>query len=157
MENSTLDSNVDQDIHFSQSMKEYILSTAKWSRFLSILGFIGIGFMVIGAFTVGFFVNNSASAFGGGQSAMSGIPSFLFTVLYLIFAAIYFFPVYFLFKFSSNAIKAVNNNAQSQMEESLHNLKRHYQFIGILTIIVLSIYLLIFLIGIAGGTMLSGF
>jgi len=112
----------------------YLLETAKWTKFLSILGFIGMGFMVIG----GLFASVAMSRFGGSQSLLIG-------VMYIVMAAIYFFPILYLYKFSNDLKEALNRNNSSQLELALGNLKSHYKFIGILTIVLLGIYLLVFL------------
>ncbi|MEY3444664.1 MAG: hypothetical protein RLZZ519_2945, partial [Bacteroidota bacterium] len=39
----------DGGLQLSQNSTSFLESTAKWARFLSILGFIGIGFMVLAA------------------------------------------------------------------------------------------------------------
>jgi len=107
----------------------YLLETAKWAKFLSILGFIGMGFMVIG----GLFASVAMSRFGGSQSLLIG-------VMYIVMAAIYFFPILYLYKFSNDLKEALNRNNSSQLELALGNLKSHYKFIGILTIVLLGIY-----------------
>jgi len=112
----------------------YLLETAKWTKFLSILGFIGIGLMVIG----GLVVSTTMSQFAGGQAAVMG-------VVYVIMSAIYFFPILYLYKFSNDLKEALNRSNGSQLELALGNLKSHYKFIGILTIVLLGIYLLVFL------------
>jgi len=90
--------------------------------------------MVVG----GFVVSTTMSQFAGGQAAVMG-------VVYVIMSAIYFFPILYLYKFSNDLKGALNGNNGSQLELALGNLKSHYKFIGILTIVMLGIYLLAFL------------
>jgi hypothetical protein len=52
--------------------------------------------------------------------------------------------VYYLNKFASNAKAAFNNNDSETLTASLGYLKSHYKFIGIMTLVVFSLYLLMF-------------
>lgn len=111
----------------------YLLETAKWAKFLSVLGFIFTGLMVVG----GLIASVTMSRFGG-QAAIIGL-------VYIIMGAIYFFPILYLYKFSNDLKEALNRNESTQLELALGNLKSHYKFIGIFTIVIIGIYLLIFL------------
>lgn len=149
MENSTLDTNIGETLNFTDNMKSYLVSSAKWAKFLSILGFIYIAFIVIGAFSAGSILGAMGSM--GGRNMAGALPGAFITGSYLVFAAIYFFPVFFMFKFASSALKSVENNDQHQMESSFHNLKRMYQYVGIFTVISLAIALIAFVVLVVGG------
>jgi hypothetical protein len=72
------------------------------------------------------------------------------TIVYLLFAVLFFFPCFYLYKFSAKmqiAIKSVN---QENFDDSLMNLKSIFKFYGIMTIIFLSIYALIFVVAMIG-------
>lgn len=129
----------------SPGTTNFLREIARWTKFLSILGFVGIGFMVLAALFAGAFLSalptNGAFPF----------PPGLFSVFYLAGAALYFFPVYYLFKFSNNLSNALKQQNSSYLETAFENLKSHYKFIGILAIIILGLYVLIFLSGIIMG------
>jgi hypothetical protein len=82
--------------------------SAKWSFFLSILGFIGIGFMIL----AGLFMSTMMSAiptvamgsspFGAMKGIIGGI--------YIVMALLYFFPVYYLYKYASGMKTALQSN-----------------------------------------------
>lgn len=129
----------------------YLDETRKWTNFLAILGFVMMGLMVI----MGFSFGTIFSKFGGSEFG-SPFPGFLFGIIYLIFAVIYFFPILYLFKFSSLIKKAVSSKNSNDLEMAFKNLKAHYRYIGIMMIIVLGIYALFFVIALAGG-LLAGF
>ena len=118
-----------------------------WAKFLSILGFIGVGFMLIGAISIAFVGNN---LMGPGAAGIS--------LIYLVLAVIYFTPMYYLFKFSSHGRRVITQKSQHQTDQGLIYLAAHYKFIGVLAIVLLSLYVLIF-IGLfaAGIGMASGF
>jgi len=126
----------------------YLKETGGWARFLAIVGFCFVALIVI----IALFLGSMMGAFMPPQ--LQGM-EFLITIIYLIIAAIYFFPILFLFRFAQKAITAVRDNDTATLTSALSNLKSHYKFIGIFTAIVVGLYALIFigalLIGMAAG------
>lgn len=118
----------------------YLKSAGRWALFLSILGFIGVGLMIVMALIYAI----SGSLFLGTKTI---IPTAAITVVYIIIAIVYLFPVYYLYKFGDNATKISRGNQPVKLTEAMRFLKNHYQFLGILTIVVISIYFLIFILG----------
>lgn len=132
------------EMQLQQTAKDFLKETAKWAYFLSILGFVGIGFIVFAAL----FASTLFSAMGHMSAPMEGMgASFgvMMSVVYIIIAVLYFFPVYYLNKFASHAKAAVRENNSEKLTVSLQYLKSHYKFIGIMTLVVFSMYLLMFL------------
>jgi hypothetical protein len=58
---------------------------------------------------------------------------------------LYFFPVLYLFNFSKKMKNALSNNKTVDFTLAFKNLKSHYKFIGIFTIVIISMYVLMFL------------
>ncbi|OFX87791.1 MAG: hypothetical protein A2W99_15860 [Bacteroidetes bacterium GWF2_33_16] len=114
----------------------YITETRKWAKFLAILGFVFLGLIIL----LGLFFLLIGSIFGGFLGVFERVLIFL---VYIAIGALYFFPVYYLFKFSFFIKKAVEKYEQKDLTIAFENLKSHYKFIGILTIVVLSLYVLI--------------
>jgi small-conductance mechanosensitive channel len=125
----------------------FLREVAKWAYFLSIIGYIFIALFVVFAVFAGT-IFSSLGAMGGGMSMMPGT---LLTVMYLLFAVLYFFPVHYLNKFASNMKSALGHNNNEALTTSFEYLKSHYKFIGILMIVMLSIYALVFIFAIVGG------
>ncbi|MCU4165261.1 hypothetical protein [Carboxylicivirga caseinilyticus] len=145
MEN--VDNNEQTDISVilnSDQIKSYLLEASKWAKFLSIMGFIGIGLMVIG----GIFATIGLSIAGGMSNGITGVPMGLFGVIYLLLALIYYFPVSYLYKFSTQTKQAILLNNTFTLTSGFGNLKSLFKFMGILTIVILSMYLLIIIIAI---------
>lgn len=138
------------ELQLDQTAKDFLKETAKWAYFLSILGFIGIGFMVL----IGIFAGTIFSTFGnamGGMGGFGGTFGALMGFFYVFIAAVYFFPVYYLNKFATNAKRAFRDNDSEALSNSLGYLKSHYKFIGILMLAILALYGLIFVFGILGA------
>jgi hypothetical protein len=136
-----------QPLQIDPNSHNFLREAAKWAYFLSIMGYIGIGFIVLAAIFAGT-IFSSLGAMGGGMSMMSGT---FITVIYLLIAILYFFPVYFLNKFAAKMKSALNHHDNEALSTSFQYLKSHYKFIGILTIIFLCLYALILLFVIIGG------
>ncbi|WP_294818545.1 DUF5362 family protein [uncultured Flavobacterium sp.] len=139
------------ELQLTSLAKEYLTETAKWAKFLSIMGFIFLGFMLLGALSM-FALGSSIDNFGGGGfgtafGAFAG-------VLYLLVALLYFFPVLYLYKFATKARTALYGNNSQELTAALENLKSHYKFVGILTIVILAFYVLMIFIGILGAAMM---
>jgi amino acid transporter len=136
-----------QHLHIDSNSHGFLREVAKWAYFLSIMGYIAIALLVVVAIFAGT-IFSSMGSMGGG---MSMLPGTFITVLYLLFAVLYFFPVYYLNKFASNMKSALAHNNNEALTTSFEYLKSHYKFIGILTIVMLSIYALFFIVAIIGG------
>lgn len=118
----------------------YLLKTAKWGKFLAILGFIIAGLMIIAGILMSFVLNMVQDEMIPLNMPFS--PKLL-SVFYIVIAAIYLIPVIFLNSFSNNVIKAVKFSNTENMTTSLRNLKNLFVFIGISTIVVLVLYMII--------------
>lgn len=111
--------------------------SAKWSLFLAIMGFIGIGFMIIGAI----YISSALSAFPDNASpivAMKGVIS----VIYIVLAALYFPPVYYLFKYATDMKNAIQDRDSEDIGDALNYLKSHHRYLGISMIVIMSLYIL---------------
>ena len=136
------------ELQLDQTAKDFLKETAKWAYFLSIVGFVGIGLMLVIAVFAGTIFTSMGSAMGGAFGSSFGAAM---GFVYVFIAAIYFFPVFYLFKFSVNAKKAFRENDSEALSSSLGYLKSHYKFIGIFMAAILALYALIFVFGIIGA------
>ena len=134
-------------IEIEQETINDLNTTRKWTMFLAILGFILIGIIVIGGLVTGLFL----SVFNT-QSSVIGITESLLFFVFIIIAVIGFFPYFFLFRFSKHTSSAVKTLDKQELHKAFKNLKAYYVYIGILMIILISIYLIAF---IAAGASLS--
>ena len=148
-------------IEINQESLGYLETTRKWTMFFAILGFVFLGVMLVMGLFAGSLTSVFTSKMSGmegmeGAKAAGGIAGILFFVYMLVFAVIYFFPLLFLFRFSSHTKKAVANADANELQIGLKNLKSYWKYIGILMIICLAVFLLVLII--AGGSLalLSG-
>lgn len=134
----------------SPNSMKYLDSTRKWALFLAIIGFVGLGIIILVAI---FMMAFSATI---GDFPGPGFPFVFIGFLYIFIAVVYFFPVYYLLKFAANMKMAVLQKNEITLEEAFRFLKNHYLFIGILTIIIIALYVLI-LIGMMVAGIATGF
>lgn len=136
-----------QHLVIEDEVRSYLLDTAKWGKFLSILGFIAGGLMIVaslGMMTLG-------GAIGSGWSnALGFLGGFGLGIIYLIGALIYFYPSYCLYKCSTSMKRAIRFNQQSDLNMSFLYLKKQFQFWGIIALILLLLYGVFFLVMIVG-------
>lgn len=109
--------------------------SAKWSLFLAIMGFIGIGFMIIGAIIMTS-VMETLPDNGNPILALKGFVS----VVYILFAALYFPPVYYLFKYSTDMKNAIQIKDSEDIGNALNYLKKHHKYLGVSMIVIMSLY-----------------
>ena len=118
--------------------------SAKWCLFLSILGFIGIALLVMG----GLFMSVAMSAipdnpaFGGSMNPFGAIKAYI-GIMYIVIAVLYFFPIYYLYKYATGIKRALESSNSDVLSDALVNLKSHHKFLGITAIVIISLYIII--------------
>lgn len=146
-------------LQIDASSKAHLTAAAKWAKFLAIIGFIVCGIIAIAGIFAGSLMSSfSSSQYGefGGRTNLGGFGA-LAAVLYVLIALLYFFPCLFLFNFAVKMKAALVADDQDTLNTSFQNLKKTFRFVGIVTIVVLSIYLLIFILGIAAAATANSF
>ncbi len=135
------------EIVISDVARRAIVSGAKWGKFLAIIGFVFTGIMVIAALGV-IVMGAMMGGFGGPQLGVFG-------VMYIVLAGVYFFPCLFLLKYANNVTNGLEKGAVKDIDSGFKNLELMFKFVGIMTIVIIGIYIIMFLflgiIGAAGG------
>jgi len=143
------------EMTITNQAREFLRETAKWAKFLAIMGFIGLIFMVMAGFMMGALMSTSF----GDLMETPGLPRWFLPFFYIIFAAIYAAPLYYLYQFSNKAKIALEANDNNLLTEALGFLKSHYKYIGIMMIVIMAVYALIIIVAIiaaiAGVTAMS--
>ena len=122
-------------IEIGEESLSHLNTTRKWALFLAIMGFIFLGIMLLFGIIAGVFL----SAFKSGLES-SGLTGFLMGIFIVIMAAVYFFPLLYLFRFSKHTANAVQTLDKQELFKAIKNLKSYFVYIGILIIIVLAVY-----------------
>jgi hypothetical protein len=141
------------ELQVDQQSISYLGETARWAKFLSIVGFVMCGLMIIFALFAGSILS-TFSRLGNNDTFTStmGMGGAFISLIYIVISLLYFFPCLYLFNFSTKMQTALRNNDQTTLNSSFGNLKSCFKFVGILTIVFLSFYLLgtIVVVSVAG-------
>ena len=132
------------ELEVNEEIKGFLKETSSWTYFLSIIGFVGIGLMVI----MGIYFSAVMSSGGAGNldAYNIGYSMGYFGLIYVVLALVYFFPVYYLFNFSRKMKNALSTKNKDDFKLAFSNLKSHYKYMGIFAIVIISIYVLAFVI-----------
>ena len=133
-------------IEIERETLSHLDTTRRWAMFLAIIGFIFLGLIII----IGLIAGTFLTAFNSGEKGL-GIPESLMFLPVLLLAVVYFFPVLFLFRFSKHTSHAIHNFDKLELHKALKNLKYYFVYIGIMIIIVFSIYIVVLIV--AGSSM----
>lgn len=116
--------------------KSYMLETARWAKFLAIIGFVAFGLIMIGLVAL---MVNMPKMQGelGTYSTGYGMGT---VISYAVLIAIFFYPMYALYKFARLVKTAVLTTNQKQFDDAFRYLKNTFKFWGIYTIILLILY-----------------
>jgi hypothetical protein len=140
------------DLAIDSAAHAYLKETARWTKFLAILGLITSVLLIIGSFFIGaVFAKLGSTSIDEGTPnpmAMLGAMGGVITGVYLFIGALVFFISLFLYKFGTKMKIALQNSDQAELNVSLKNLKNYFRIQGILAIIYLSFVALFIIIAI---------
>lgn len=134
------------ELALDQESIGHLNETARWGKFLAIVGFVMCGLVVVGILVVGLLVMTNVVASAPAKrhvqdfdlSAAEGVGVFFVAAIYfVVFGALYFFPCVFLYNFSRRMGVALKTNDQVKLNQSLKAQKFLFRYVGILTIIAI--------------------
>jgi hypothetical protein len=100
-------------------------SVRKWAMFLAVIGFVACGMALL----FGLLMIAASTAI-----PVNAYVACLMGIFYMACGVVYFFPSRFLLLFSRNASAGLNGRDSGKLETAFENLKKHYKFMGIITI-----------------------
>jgi hypothetical protein len=134
----------DQKIELEGVTLLHMNELRKWTQFLTILGFVGIGLILfIGVIMLVISFMQTGTPFD-----QLGLIGHLMWVGYITISVIYFFPVLYMYRFSIQAKKSLltlgsGDLSKVHMASAIENLKKHFRYVGIVTIIILALYVVV--------------
>lgn len=124
-----------------------LAGTKPWVRFISVMMWIGIGFMILGAIGLG-----AAMMFGFSQnkaSPLGGAEMIVIIAMYGVFAFLYIYPAVKLWAYASRIASLTSTRSVADLDAALTEQRRFWKFIAILAIIMICLYV-VFIIGMIG-------
>ncbi len=131
------------------TMIESVKGIGPWTRFLSVIGFISVGLMIIaaaGMLGISIFAGNLAG------DTPAGVLMAI-SALYVIIAILYIFPSLYLWNTAGAVARIKKGDIVGGMETALARQKSFWKFIGIMMIVLLVIYPVFIILMIVFGTM----
>jgi len=127
----------EKKIEIGQDTLKDLNTIRKWTMFFSILGFIIVGVILVTGLFTGVFLSvfNTSDGYP--------LPEWLSFIIFVLLALVCFIPVLYLFRFSKYTSEAVKTRDKQILHKGLRNLKRFVIYIGILTIVLLALYLFV--------------
>lgn len=136
----------DADPHQDPTMRnviELLRQTRPWVRFLGIVALVVAGLMVLG----GMLVLGSTAMAGPQGMARLGIVA----VAYMLMAVLHIYPAICLLRYASTITIAERSRHLVHVAEALERQKSFWRYAGILTAVILIIYLLLMVLGLMMG------
>ena len=116
-----------------------LAGTQGWVRFFSVLGFIVFGLIMLGAI---------------GALFLGGMGVFV-SLVYIVIGALYFFPTLKLSQYASRIARLRVTQSEVDLSAALEAQRSFWAFVGIVTLVVLCLYLVIFLVTCVGAASMA--
>lgn len=123
--------------------KYFIMGASRWMKFFAIFLIIMLSLLLLFTLMMGAAMTQMASVYGA-QGASFGIGTIIFAIL------LYVYPIYALLKFANTSKQAFRLNDSDLFNNSFRYLKGFFQYMGILIIVFIGIYV-VFLVAIIFG------
>ncbi len=133
----------------SQGVLAQLAGTKPWVRFMSVLMFIGAGFMLLVALVMlvaGGSIAASSKTGALPAGMMSGI-----AILYALLAGLYIYPALKLWKYASNIGTLLISGTVLDLEAALGQQRSFWKFLGIMVIAIFVLYFVIVIALVAFG------
>ena len=133
------------ELQVDATAQSYLRDAARWARFLSLAGFVFCGLFVVFAIVsltllAGLFNTMGTSPASGG---MGPAP---IALVCIGIAVLNFFPNLYLYNFAGRMRLAAQNNDQEHLNTAFRNIRSLLRFVGVLMIIAVGLFVLIFLL-----------
>lgn len=131
------------ELHIDSVAYAHLHEAARWAKFLSIVGFILSGFLLLASFFAGTILTTLPSGYGMPAGLGGAI-----TVIYILIAAFMFYLSLQVYRFGIKTKIGLLNDDQQALSAGLGNLKMIFRIYGILVIIYLGVIVLALFAGI---------
>ena len=116
-----------------------LAGTQGWVRFFSVLGFIVFGLIMLVAV---------------GALFLGGMGAFI-SLVYIVMGALYFFPTLKLSQYASRIARLRVTKSEVDLSAALEAQRSFWAFVGIVTLVVLCLYLVIILVTCVGAASMA--
>lgn len=137
------------DLQVDPEVQQHLTETAKWAKFLAIIGYIFSGILFLaGLINIMNDSNRNSGSYYYGRRTETMSPMISFIIL-TVLSIIWFFASLYIYRFATKMQTAFQQTDQQSFNDALANLSKNYKLLGITTIIYLAIIVLATIVGIA--------
>jgi len=129
----------------TEEMRSYLYDATKWARFMSVVGFVFSAFLIIGSFGIGAAMQ-AQPELTKQLGPVAGLGSIGITAFYIVLALVFFYPSLMLMRFANKGRQGILFGDQEELNDSMSNVKSLFKFFGILTIVTIVSYFLLFML-----------
>jgi hypothetical protein len=124
----------------SPSIAKILKDTQPWARTMGIMGFISVGFMILGGLAAGIV-----------GFATGNVQSVMLMIVYPVLGVLYIVPSMYLVRYANRIRDFVAQGHVSQLESALDAQRAFWKFVGVLTIISIALSILIVMAAVVFG------
>ena len=129
----------------SKRTTQLLQETRPWVRFLGIIGFVMVGFMIVGA--IALLVSSLAGM---------GVQGIIMSAVYGLLAFVYVYPSMFLLRYASRITEFVSAGTVESLDNALAAQKSFWKFAGVFMAVVLCAYAVmgvVLMLGVVAGSL----
>ena len=133
----------------SQGVLTQMAGTKSWVRFMSVLMFVGAGFILLMALML--VVMGSKFAEVSKSPVYSGGTGLVIAAFYALLSFLYIFPALKLWKYASHIGALLSSSSMLDLEAALSQQRSFWKFLGIMIIALFALYFVIIIALLAFG------
>ncbi len=136
----------------AQEIISVLLATRPWVRLMSVMMFIGAGVMLLAALAM-LIAGGAALGMDDGDrvAGMTGGVAAALSVVYGLLGLLYIYPALKLWRYASGINVLARVQDSTSLHAALDEQRAFWKFIGIMILVILSLYLLIIVVALVGG------
>ena len=129
--------------------KAHLLETARWAKFLAIMGICFMGLYLLAGIGIATAIANMPEL----GTITKGLGASGVFLLYSLVAFIGIYPLYALLKYSILIKRAIKSTNQEMLNRALKFHRNYYRYNGMIMLIMIGLYALVFVMMIVVGGM----
>ena len=137
----------------AQEIISVLLATRPWVRLMSVMMFIGAGVMLLAALAMLIAGGAALGMDSGDLAGMTGGVAAALSVLNGFFGLLYIYPALKLWRYASGINVLASVQDSTSLHAALDQQRAFWKFIGIMILVILSLYLLIIVVALVGGVL----
>jgi hypothetical protein len=116
------------DIALNEEALKRLRSIVKWSKLLTLASYVSLALMLLFFLFIGKFLDKAA--YLSGQQGMDHYNSIFYTLYGVVMLAVYFFPLFYLHKFSNKAKRALAEDSEDLLAEAFAEQDIFFKILG---------------------------